>query len=123
VGAAGVLRLPLTGRGAAHRYLLAQGVRRLAVSARAWSVRAGSVRAMTDSTQRPAEPGELCTCGRPAVVVFSNEEFGDVGYCGIEGSQGRPVLPCPWCGSTKMHTAPWGDPGKCPDYQLRAPVG
>jgi hypothetical protein len=76
---------------------------------------------MTDSTTRQAVPGDLCTCGRPAVVVYSSAEFGDVGYCGIEGSQGRPVLPCPWCGSTEPHTQPWGDPGKCPAYQLRAP--
>lgn len=78
---------------------------------------------MTDSTERPATLGELCTCGRQAVVVYSNATFGDAGYCGIEGSQARPVLPCPWCGSTAPHRAPWGDPGKCPDYQLRAPEG
>lgn len=77
---------------------------------------------MTESTERRAEAGELCTCGRPARVVFFNEEFGDVGYCGIEGSQSRPVLPCPWCRSAEPHIAPWGDPGKCPDYQLRAPA-
>lgn len=76
---------------------------------------------MTDSTERPAVLGELCTCGRQAVVVFSNAKFGEVGYCGIEGSQSRPVLPCPWCKSTKPHTTPWGDPGKCPDYRLRPP--
>lgn len=77
---------------------------------------------MTDSAERLAAAGELCTCGRLAVVVFSNTEFGDVGYCGIEGSQADPVLPCPWCSSTKPHTVPWGDPGKCPDYQLRPPT-
>ncbi|MDX3232973.1 hypothetical protein [Streptomyces sp. ME19-01-6] len=78
---------------------------------------------MTDSTERRAAPGELCTCGRPAIVVYSNAEFGEAGYCGIEGSQARPVLPCPWCGSAEPHTAPWGDPGKCPDYQLRPSAG
>lgn len=77
---------------------------------------------MTQSTERRAADGELCTCGRQAVVVFTNENFGDVGYCGIDGAQGRPVLPCPWCGSTTAHTASWGDPDKCPDYQLRAPT-
>jgi hypothetical protein len=25
-------------------------------------------------TERPAEPGELCTCGRPAVVVYLGNE-------------------------------------------------
>lgn len=34
-------------------------------------------------TNRPAEPGETCTCGRPAVVIYQTEQFGDVGYCGI----------------------------------------
>lgn len=76
---------------------------------------------MTESTQRPAAPGELCTCGRPAVVVYSGGAFPDAGYCGIEGSMRLPVLPCPWCGSTEAHTESWGDPAKCPDYQLRAP--
>lgn len=73
-----------------------------------------------DSQQRPAKPGDLCTCGRQAVTVFSNEQFGDAGYCGIEGAAARPVLPCPWCGSSEPHKEVWGDPGRCPDYQLRA---
>ncbi len=71
------------------------------------------------SNERPAEAGELCTCGRPAVVVYVNEEYGDVGYCGIEGAAFRPVLPCPWCGSSEAHKEPWGDPGRCPQYTLR----
>ena len=71
--------------------------------------------------ERPAEPGDRCTCGREAVVVYSSEKFGDVGYCGIEGSAARPVLPCPWCDSTTPHQESWGDPAKCPSYQLRAP--
>lgn len=75
------------------------------------------------SEQRPAKPGELCTCGRQAVTVFHNDEFGDVGYCGIEGAASRPVLPCPWCGAGVPHTESWGDPGRCPDYQLRADGG
>src|SRR5690606_25027199 len=32
---------------------------------------------------RYAEPGERCTCGRPAVVVWKTERFGEVGDCGI----------------------------------------
>lgn len=32
---------------------------------------------------RTAAPGELCTCGRPAVVVFTTER-GEAGWCGIE---------------------------------------
>jgi hypothetical protein len=72
-----------------------------------------------NTQERTAEPGELCTCGRQAVVVYSSEKFGDVGYCGVEGSAARPVLPCPWCGSSEAHQKPWGDPGKCPDYTLQ----
>jgi hypothetical protein len=32
--------------------------------------------------ERPARPGETCTCGRQAVVVYLNAEFGDVPSCG-----------------------------------------
>lgn len=71
---------------------------------------------------RPAQPGELCTCGRPAVIVIPTDHFGDVGYCGIEGAAYQPVLPCPWCGTSEPHLEPYGDPGRCPDYQLRAPA-
>ncbi|MER6092412.1 hypothetical protein [Streptomyces bluensis] len=71
------------------------------------------------SEQRRAQTGELCTCGRQAVVVYTNDEYGSVGYCGIEGSARRPVLPCPWCGTSTPHTTSWGDPDRCPDYQLR----
>lgn len=71
---------------------------------------------------RPAQPGELCTCGRQAITVFpATEQFGDVGHCGIEGAAFRPVLPCPWCGTSKPHLEPWGDPGRCPEYTLRPP--
>jgi hypothetical protein len=40
----------------------------------------------TEPTQRPARPGETCSCGRQAVVVYQTEKFGDVGYCGIPGA-------------------------------------
>ena len=73
------------------------------------------------SEQRPAEPGELCTCGRQAVMVYPTGEHGEVGHCGIDGAAFRPVLPCPWCGTSEPHKASWGDPARCPDYQLRAP--
>lgn len=69
--------------------------------------------------ERRAEPGELCTCGRQAVTVYASEQFGEVGFCGIEGAAFRAVLPCPWCASGEPHKEPWGDPGKCPDYRLR----
>lgn len=43
--------------------------------------------------ERPARPGELCTCGRPAVVVYVTEKFGEVPYCGIPdgGARVRPA--------------------------------
>ena len=34
------------------------------------------------TTERPAEPGEVCDCGRPAVVVFITEAHGPVPWCG-----------------------------------------
>lgn len=74
------------------------------------------------SEQRPAEPGELCTCGRPAITVYFSPEFGDVGHCGVEGSAQHPVLPCPWCGSPTAHKTSWGDPDRCPHYTLRPPA-
>lgn len=73
-----------------------------------------------DSHQRAAQPGELCTCGRQAVTVTPTDRFGDVGYCGVEGAASTPVLPCPWCGSGEPHREAWGDPGRCPEYRLRA---
>lgn len=40
--------------------------------------------------QRTAQPGEKCKCGRPAVVVYVTEGFGDVAFCGIpDGGQKR----------------------------------
>ncbi|MFC9891537.1 hypothetical protein [Streptomyces pilosus] len=75
-----------------------------------------------NSEERPAQPGELCTCGRQAVTVFWNEKFGDAGWCGIDGAAFRPILPCPWCGADKPHRESWGDPARCPDYTLRPPV-
>lgn len=48
-----------------------------------------------ESTERPAEPGERCTCGRQAVRVILTDAFGEVGFCGINGAALRPVLPCP----------------------------
>jgi hypothetical protein len=36
-----------------------------------------------DVRERPAREGETCECGRPAVVVFLTEKFGEVPYCGI----------------------------------------
>lgn len=65
-------------------------------------------------SERSAEPGELCTCGRPAVTVLTSATFGEVGYC---GRPGEPKLdPCPFCGEGPH------DSERCPEYRLRPEV-
>lgn len=91
------------------------------VSVRGPATDNASLEITVDTDERAARPGELCTCGRPAVVVYSNEKFGDAGYCGVEGSAADPVLPCPWCGTTTPHRASYGDPERCPSYSVRPP--
>ena len=70
-----------------------------------------------DLTERPAARGELCTCGRQAIVVDLGSIFGPTGFCGIADGGDR-AGPCPFCGGPRHKTA-WGDPGRCPDYRLR----
>ncbi len=41
------------------------------------------------ATQRPALSGELCSCGRPAVVMFLTDDFGPVGWCGMSDGGAR----------------------------------
>ena len=65
-------------------------------------------------SERPAAPGELCTCGRQAIVVYLGSVFGPTGYCGIPDGGDR-AGPCPFCGG-RRHTEPYG---RCPDYRLR----
>jgi hypothetical protein len=65
-------------------------------------------------SERPAQPGELCTCGRSAIVVYRSDLFGEVGYCGIADG-GQRTGPCPFCGGPR-HTQ---DAGRCPLYRLR----
>ena len=65
-------------------------------------------------TERPAEQGERCTCGRQAVVVCLGSVFGPTGYCGIADG-GDQTGPCPFCGGPR-HREPYG---RCPDYRLR----
>ena len=65
-------------------------------------------------TERPAAPGELCTCGRQAIVVYLGGVFGPTGYCGIpDGGEGNG--PCPFCGGPR-HREPYS---RCPAYRLR----
>jgi hypothetical protein len=63
-------------------------------------------------TERPAVPGERCTCGRQAVVVYLGGVFGPTGYCGIADG-GDQAGPCPFCGGPRHQS------GRCPDYRLR----
>lgn len=60
---------------------------------------------------RPAAPGEVCTCGRPAREVLFNEKFGETGYCGL--SDGGREGPCPSCHRVERHV------GRCPEYRVR----
>lgn len=61
------------------------------------------------TTERPARPGEVCTCGRPARVVFINQ-WGPTGWCGI--SDGGAKGPCVFC------NGPAHDSERCARYQL-----
>lgn len=63
------------------------------------------------SRERPAVAGELCTCGRPAAVVFEGGRFGPTGWCGRSdgGARGGP---CPFCEGGRHD-------GRCPSYTLR----
>jgi hypothetical protein len=66
-------------------------------------------------SERPAEPGELCTCGRQAVVVYLHGRYGDTGWCGQQDG-GRQPGPCPFCGGARH---PW----RCRLYRLRLERG
>jgi hypothetical protein len=63
-------------------------------------------------TERRAEPGERCTCGRPAVTVYLTERYGEVGSCGVADG-GAGTVPCPFCGQHTAHA------GRCPSYRVR----
>ena len=65
-------------------------------------------------TERPAEPGERCICGRQAIVVYLGSVFGPTGYCGIPDG-GEDTGPCPFCGGSR-HREPYS---RCPAYRLR----
>ena len=71
---------------------------------------------MEDYSERPAEPGELCTCGRRAVVVYLGGAFGPIGYCGI-GDGGSRQEPCPFCGDPRSVRE--AHDGRYPSYRLR----
>jgi hypothetical protein len=61
--------------------------------------------------ERPAQPGERCTCGRQAVVVYLGGVFGPTGYCGLPDG-GDQSGPCPFCGGPRHQQ------GRCLHYRL-----
>jgi hypothetical protein len=61
--------------------------------------------------ERVAEAGERCTCGRQAVTVYLNEQFGPVGWCG-RSDGGERTGPCPFCGQSRHEDG-------CPAYTIR----
>jgi hypothetical protein len=65
-------------------------------------------------SERRAEPGELCTCGRQAIVVYLGGAFGPTGHCGIQDGGDR-TGPCPFCGGPRHSEMQ----GRCPQYRLR----
>ena len=90
----------------------------------------------TESTQRAAQTGELCTCGRLAILVFEGGLFGDTGYCGRSDGGERPDGVCVFCGDEVDHAHYWAaearagrerpgvdggeaQSGRCPLYRLR----
>jgi hypothetical protein len=77
----------------------------LEASAERWEIEAG---------ERPAAPGELCTCGRQAIVVYLGSVFGPTGFCG-RNDGGDRAGPCPFCGGPRHGELA----GRCPDYRLR----
>jgi hypothetical protein len=64
-----------------------------------------------DMHERAAVAGELCKCGRPAVVVFMTDRFGAVGQCGLGDGGGDG--PCPFCGDERGHKGE-----RCSQYRL-----
>jgi hypothetical protein len=67
-----------------------------------------------EPSERPAAPGERCTCGRQAVVIYLATVLGPTGYCGIADG-GDTTGPCPFCGGPRHDERE----GRCPDYRLR----
>ncbi len=65
-------------------------------------------------SERRAEPGERCTCGRQAIVVYLGSAFGPTGDCGIRDG-GDQTGPCPFCGGPRHAELE----GRCPRYRLR----
>ena len=69
-----------------------------------------TMNAEIDPGGRPAEPGELCTCGRQAVMVYDTAVWGEIGFCGTYNVD-PPPSPCVFCGGVHR--------GRCSSCRLR----
>lgn len=80
--------------------------------------------------QRDAVPGDLCTCGRQAVVVYTTRPDDPVGHCGRNNGGAPADGWCPFCENELRHdVAGWNEDtqtsypipqaGRCPRYRLR----
>jgi hypothetical protein len=63
--------------------------------------------------ERAAKPGELCTCGRPAKMVYVTAKFGPIGSCERNDAGRGGPQPCPFCLGTIRH-----EMDRCPMYRL-----
>ena len=70
-----------------------------------------------ETTERRAEPGELCTCGRQAIVVYLGGKYGPTGDCGIRDGGDR-TGPCPSCAAEVTPTSPL----RCAIMPVNAPI-
>lgn len=61
--------------------------------------------------ERDALPGEVCTCGLPAVVVVADRHHDPAGWCGL--TECPDIGPCPFCGGARHGF------GRCSEYVLR----
>lgn len=65
---------------------------------------------VADRGERRPLAGDLCTCGRPAILVFTGGQWGDTGWCGLESVP--QLRPCAFCGEDVDHE------GRCPRYAV-----
>jgi integrase len=64
------------------------------------------------TTEHTAADGELCTCGRQAVIVYVHDDGRETDYCGRPDG-GATAGPCPFCGGERHSSGP------CPKYRPR----
>ena len=80
--------------------------------------------------ERAALAGELCTCGRQAVVIYTSRPNDPVGHCGLDNGGAPDNGWCPFCENELRHdgdgwneaTQTWfaiAQGERCPRYRLR----